>query len=373
MRKPLRRLFLLLAMGAFAALPCTASAATGYRGIAYLLPVGKNVTDPKPAEALRNPNVTAGFIRAHWDEIEPSPGQFDWSYLDNNVAGFAKLGMPVKIGIIAGNFAPTWIGSQLYTTTGGNGQNACRSVTVPLPWDEKYIAAYIAFTKAFAAHFASNPDVAAIELTQISSDTAETELPNNDGTEMRPRVRCPPPNDTEGWRAAGYTGKKVLAAWEKMTDAIAEAFPKQVLVMASSDRAFPKLGDNGEADERGAALSARMFTYGHEKFGDRFWASQNGFRPNHFDAQLMEWARAGNPWGGQPAWPIKKCMENGVLIPLDTGDCTQSTLLDQLYDQLESVPGNPPKYWEAMYAQLADLGSQPALKKLHDYILGAGR
>jgi hypothetical protein len=42
---------------------------------------------------LAKPFVDGALIRVRWHELEPSEGQFDWRYLDSEIAIDAKLGI----------------------------------------------------------------------------------------------------------------------------------------------------------------------------------------------------------------------------------------------------------------------------------------
>lgn len=56
------------------------------RGVYYLTPVeGVRRTNLASLDAWDNPSVVGVAIRAAWSELQRSPDQFDWSYLDTAI------------------------------------------------------------------------------------------------------------------------------------------------------------------------------------------------------------------------------------------------------------------------------------------------
>jgi hypothetical protein len=135
------------------------------RGVYYLTPVeGVRRTNLASLDAWDNPSVVGVAIRVAWSELQRSPDQFDWSYLDEaiRIAGTEKKF--VAISVIAGIYSPNWVlGSvSLLQLTG---RDAKRSRTAPAPWDQKYLGAWKTFVEAFGARYDGNPAIGYVTAT----------------------------------------------------------------------------------------------------------------------------------------------------------------------------------------------------------------
>ena len=130
---------------------------TEARGIYFLTPAeGNRHTDLAGLECWDNPNIVGVCLRATWAVIEPSPDQFDWSFLDEALR-IAKLKKKlVSIGIVAGIRSPDWI-FRSAATLRLTGRDAKRRDSVPAPWDPSYLTAWKKFVQAFGARYDGNP------------------------------------------------------------------------------------------------------------------------------------------------------------------------------------------------------------------------
>lgn len=127
------------------------------RGVYYLTPVeGIRHTNLASLDCWDNPNVTGIALRAAWSVLERSPGQFDWSYIDEaiRIAGARKK--LVAVSAIAGVNSPDWVfgSAKLLQLTG---RDAKRRGTAPAPWDPNYLSAWKAFVQALGARYDGNP------------------------------------------------------------------------------------------------------------------------------------------------------------------------------------------------------------------------
>jgi hypothetical protein len=130
---------------------------TEARGIYYLTPVeGNRHTDLASLDCWDNPNIVGVSLRATWAVIEPSPGQFDWSFLDEALRIARSKKKLVSISIVAGIRSPDWI-FRSATTLRLTGRDAKRHDSVPAPWDPNYLGAWKKFVQAFGARYDGNP------------------------------------------------------------------------------------------------------------------------------------------------------------------------------------------------------------------------
>jgi Beta-galactosidase len=127
------------------------------RGIYYLTPVeGVRHTNLRSLDAWDNPNIVGVALRVAWAEVEPSPGQFNWSYLDEaiRIAGAKKK--LVAVSVIAGIHSPSWVfGSAKLLQL--MGRDAKHGNAMPAPWDSNYLDAWKAFIRAMGARYDGNP------------------------------------------------------------------------------------------------------------------------------------------------------------------------------------------------------------------------
>jgi hypothetical protein len=127
------------------------------RGI-YCLTQSEGVqhVDLASLDCWDNPNIVGVAIRASWAVIEPSAGQFDWSYLEEALRIAKSKKKLVAISIIAGIRSPDWVFSSA-TTLRLTGRDAKNRDKVPAPWDPTYLGAWKNLVRAFGARYDGNP------------------------------------------------------------------------------------------------------------------------------------------------------------------------------------------------------------------------
>lgn len=182
-------------------------------------------------------------ITLPWNELEPSPGVYDWSLLD---AGIRVAGRrPVMIGVAPGVNTPSWVyaagaASIAMTWSFRYGYPMCSTVRLPLPWDAAYMAAWTRFIGAFGARYNANPQVVAVKIAGINGKTIEQVLP------LDPPQRCPDAVDpVPEWLAAGYRPALLQAAWAQILQAWVAAFPAKSMVLQTGPWAMPGINDQG--------------------------------------------------------------------------------------------------------------------------------
>ena len=108
----------------------------------------------------KNPNVTGVIIRTSWQNVEPSQGTFNWSYVDQGITLAHKYTKKVGITIVAGMKSPTWIysvGAQQFTIQGVG--------VMPCPWDPVFRSYWQQFVTAFGKRYDFEPAVSYITAT----------------------------------------------------------------------------------------------------------------------------------------------------------------------------------------------------------------
>jgi hypothetical protein len=93
-----------------------------------------------------------------WNELEPSAGVYNWSFIDNALA--AAGSKPSILRVIPGITSPSWLpradGVVMPNPKGG-------SAWMPIPWNADFLASWKTFITAFGARYNANTHIAMIE------------------------------------------------------------------------------------------------------------------------------------------------------------------------------------------------------------------
>jgi Beta-galactosidase len=209
---------------------------------------------------LNNPAVDGISLRQSWSAVNPADGVFDWSYLDNQVYIAAASGKSILIRICdGGDNIPTWVTSGATTTFSYLDTNRYHStyntyLTIPVFWDAFYLTKKTALIAAFGAHFTGNPaiKVACVGIANAHSD--DWNVPHG----------VP---DISNWQAVGYTSQKLIDSCETIVDAMMNAFPNQVVVIATNP--------NGKLDASPDYVRSAVVSDGRAKWSNRLVVAQN--------------------------------------------------------------------------------------------------
>jgi len=111
-----------------------------------------------------NPNIIGVALRATWEAVEPSPGQFDWSFIDEGLRIAKSKRKFIAISVVAGIRSPDWIfrSATILRLTGRDSKH--RDAT-PAPWDPNYLGAWRRFVQAFGLRYDGNPLISYVTAT----------------------------------------------------------------------------------------------------------------------------------------------------------------------------------------------------------------
>ncbi|HEX5416989.1 MAG TPA: beta-galactosidase [Chloroflexota bacterium] len=173
---------------------------------------------PFQAETFSNPSIDGIVIRTFWQDVEPSPGQYNWNFIDGQVNAAAAHGKKVILIVLPGAFTPSWALDKVTTANfdSSYGFTQGQPLRLPLPWDQTYLQRWDAFVQVLGQRYDPNPTVVLIPVAGPTSVSAEMSLPN--GT------------DALGtWQSVGYTPDKFETAWISTIKSYARAFPSTQL------------------------------------------------------------------------------------------------------------------------------------------------
>ncbi|MBP5618605.1 MAG: DUF4832 domain-containing protein, partial [Clostridia bacterium] len=106
------------------------------------------------------------YIRLPWNTIEPSEGAFQWAIIDSVVNDFAQYGVGVSFRITCkegGSYCP-YATPKWVRDAGAEGKDLDDGSWEPNYGDEIFLAKLENFHKAFAARYASNPNVRYVDV-----------------------------------------------------------------------------------------------------------------------------------------------------------------------------------------------------------------
>jgi hypothetical protein len=302
-----------------------------------IVPFNTDLTSGPPivTASLSKPFVDGGYVRSDWTRLEPRHNDFDWSYLDRQISILSAHNKNASIAVDAGQRAPDWLfamGAQRFNTVVEitRQKDFCQPIRIPIPWDSVFLREWTNFVRAMGSHFASNPAVIVVTVTGIAYRTPEVLLPrSHGGTANGQGKTCSYPNDIENWQSAGYTAKKMNAAFGEIIRAYRAAFRSQWLAMETGERGFPPIGFDGRIDENAADLpEIRFWAAGRQALGIRFIAQVDDLTDFRIEQNLVEFARNGLV-AYQQAWPITNdpnCVMNRGQKPCDPMDVLNKTM-----------------------------------------------
>ncbi len=162
------------------------------------------------AQLLANPAISGLCLQIHWDLVNPTPGGYCWSYVQDafDQVTFWNTNHPnaqknIQFIVTPGFNSPDWLLTNIMSADGScdamltNHQVAvpnCGTVTfvgyaenadgnvLPLPWDETYKFAYSNFLSALNQQFGDNPLLVSISIAGPTAASDEMILPNDANT-----------------------------------------------------------------------------------------------------------------------------------------------------------------------------------------------
>jgi hypothetical protein len=111
-----------------------------------------------------NPNISGAVVRFRWNDLEPSPGNFNWSFVDGEIAKAVTYNKKISLQPLG---KPNWLdslGAQHYyfIEKSSFSPNFGQIVSDVIPWDSIYVARYKILLQNLSNKYSNNPIVAYI-------------------------------------------------------------------------------------------------------------------------------------------------------------------------------------------------------------------
>ena len=172
------------------------------------------------ATELISSSVSGLSARFAWSSIEPQPGEYHWEALD--AAHDLTLGRKkwLMVRVTAGMKSPLWIYDRgcrkiTFPAEDTNFLKPGTQSTMPVPWDEAYLAAWEQFLQALGQHLRNWNNLYCVQMTG-GGFIGEMHLPKQ----------------SEGmiaqWDAVGISDEKLIAMWQRIIRAYDKSIPQGV-------------------------------------------------------------------------------------------------------------------------------------------------
>ena len=155
----MKRIYLLLISTIFI-LNITYAQFHGHSGVYYL----GTADVPNSVATYSNPDISGVVVRFTWNGLETSPGIFNWTFIDGEIAKAVTYNKKVSLQPLS---SPTWldsIGVQHYYYIDNNTAHPTygQAVSGNIPWDSIYVKRYKILLQNLAAKYASDTNVSYI-------------------------------------------------------------------------------------------------------------------------------------------------------------------------------------------------------------------
>jgi hypothetical protein len=216
---------------------------------------------PDFLHALTKDFVDGGVITLQWSQLEPKPGVYDFSDLDQWIVNIAGQHKKISLAVMAGMYTPDWLYSAPFNVPKNEfkynrdpqGAPVCTVLVLPSPWDARFISQYNNVVAAVAqhirdfqapgiAHGAAYAALRIVKLDGINNTTEELRLVANKGD----NGPCQQSDARQVWAKAGFAPRKIEAAWQKLIENTGRTFNDKILSMDLIQvAAFPAIDDSG--------------------------------------------------------------------------------------------------------------------------------
>lgn len=133
---------------------------TGQSGVFYLGTAGVPISTVN----YSNPNISGVVVRFKWTDLETTPGNFNWTFIDGEIAKAKLYNKKVTLQPLS---TPSWLGSigvqqYYYIDTNSAHSTYNQIVSGVIPWDTIYIKRYKILLQNLASKYANDTTVSYI-------------------------------------------------------------------------------------------------------------------------------------------------------------------------------------------------------------------
>lgn len=228
---------------------------TGHSGVYFLGTSGIPISTTN----YSNPNISGVVVRFKWNDVEPTPGNFNWSFVDGEISKAITYNKKVSLQPLG---KPEWldsIGAQqyYYVEKSSFSPNFGHIVSDVIPWDSTYVNRYKLFLQNLAAKYANN---AVVTYVNAIGGNFSRGLPD---TVLADTILL---TKQAFWTAYNYNADTLGKLMNKMTDYYMSLFPKTPM-WCSVDYVTFQPNASGQARNY---LASIYTAYGIGHYPDRF-------------------------------------------------------------------------------------------------------
>lgn len=227
----------------------------GQSGVYYLGTAGLPISTTN----YSNANINGVVVRFKWNDVEPTPGNFNWAFVDGEISKAITYNKKVSLQPLD---KPDWLGSigaKQYNYIDKNTAHTTygQVLSEVIPWDSTYVSQYKIFIQNLAAKYANNPVVTYVNTIggNFSRNLPDTVITNT--TTLTKQAF---------WKAFSYNADSLGSLMNKMTDFYMSQFPTTPL-WCSVDYVLFQPNATGQARNY---LASIYCNYGISKYPDRF-------------------------------------------------------------------------------------------------------
>ncbi len=173
---------------------------------------GTNGLDPN---VLAHPEARGVLLSYKWNELEVSPGVFDFTDLNAAISAVTNTGLPYSLAILGGAFgSPNWLMDSLGASYFDfNYQN--QDWRLPLWWEQVVMDRLDTLIAAVGNGYANDPMLSHVYVTQMTVNGVEGHL---NGVDMN------------AFAASGFSAQNWISSAESTALKYADAFPTKPIV-----------------------------------------------------------------------------------------------------------------------------------------------
>ncbi|MEO8147610.1 MAG: hypothetical protein ABI723_08240 [Bacteroidia bacterium] len=309
-----------------------------------------------PESCFTDPGIDGMFLRYHWNEIQPTEKNFDWTALDADFQKAIQNHKKIELSVVAGGECPDWIYTKgipklHFTEATRNFYGKTIDYDLPAFWKEEYKVLWKNLITQLAAHINSKPGymdaITLVKLNGINSKSEEMKLPQEVNVEKE-NGRSTGDHRTI-WANAGYRPSSVINTWKEFADVIAEQFPNCYigLALVIPKQGFPDVDENGrsasENNTQQMLLDAAV-----KKFPDRLAVNFTALRAKGGTPEFIKELHAkgvvtGYQLFGQfinpPCIKTNNCDDEELKAAFVNGFNNNADFIEVFYQTLKAYPG----------------------------------